>query len=189
MSSKAELFSLPGVAAQHDAATEGYVMQQTMLRVRDPKESLDFYTRVLGMTLLAKLEFADMRFSLYFVGYADPADVPEDPVERCKWMMGLPGCIELTHNWGTESDPEFQGYHSGNTDPRGFGHIGITVPDVEAACKRFEELGVEFVKRPQDGKMKNIAFIRDPDSYWIELLTTSNSEMLVHWEGNKQVAA
>lgn len=29
-----------------------------------------------------------------------------------------------------------------------------SVPDVAAACKRFEELGVEFVKKPQDGKMK-----------------------------------
>lgn len=26
---------------------------------------------------------------------------------------------ELTHNWGTESDPEFKGYHNGNSDPRG----------------------------------------------------------------------
>lgn len=24
-------------------------------------------------------------------------------------------------NWGTESDPEFKGYHNGNSDPRGFG--------------------------------------------------------------------
>lgn len=32
------------------------------------------------------------------------------------------------------------------------GHIGIAVPDVNAACKRFEELGVKFVKKPDDGK-------------------------------------
>jgi hypothetical protein len=24
-------------------------------------------------------------------------------------------------NWGTETDPEFKGYHNGNSDPRGFG--------------------------------------------------------------------
>lgn len=24
-------------------------------------------------------------------------------------------------NWGTESDPEFKGYHNGNSEPRGFG--------------------------------------------------------------------
>jgi lactoylglutathione lyase len=29
---------------------------------------------------------------------------------------------------------------------------------------------VEFVKKPDDGKMKNIAFIKDPDGYWIEIL-------------------
>lgn len=32
------------------------------------------------------------------------------------------------------------------------GHIGIAVPDVSKACKRFEELGVKFVKKPDDGK-------------------------------------
>ena len=40
--------------------------------------------------------------------------------------------IELTHNWGAEKDDGFS-YHDGNSDPRGFGHIGITVPDVYAA--------------------------------------------------------
>lgn len=79
--------------------------------------------------------------------------------------------LELTHNHGTESDASFQGYFSGNSDPgRGFGHIAITVDDVESACKRFEELGVEFKKKPSDGKMKHIAFILDPDGYWIEIV-------------------
>jgi catechol 2,3-dioxygenase-like lactoylglutathione lyase family enzyme len=55
---------------------------QTMLRIKDPKPSLDFYTRVLGMTLLCKLDFPEMAFSLYFLGYEDPKDIPEDPKER-----------------------------------------------------------------------------------------------------------
>ncbi|PSC70835.1 glyoxalase I [Micractinium conductrix] len=161
--------------------TQGFFFQQTMLRIRDPKPSLDFYTRVLGMTLLAKLDFADMKFTLYFLGYYKPEDVPEDPVERAKWMFGLPATLELTHNWGTESDPEFKGYHNGNSEPRGFGHIGVVVPSVAEACARFEALGVEFVKRPDDGKMRNIAFIKDPDGYWTEILTPDNSKMFLEW--------
>ncbi len=35
---------------------------------------------------------------------------------------------------GSENDPKFK-VHSGNEDPKGFGHIGFAVPDVESACK------------------------------------------------------
>lgn len=178
---RSELHSLPGVSKTVDTATNGYVMQQTMLRVKDPEKSLDFYTRILGMSLLCKLDFPDMKFSLYFMGYCSPEDVPEDPVERARWMFGLPGCIELTHNYGTESDPEFKGYHNGNSEPQGFGHIGINVPSVAEACERFEKLGVEFVKKPDAGKMKNLAFIKDPDSYWIEVLEQGNAQTFVDW--------
>lgn len=74
------------------------------------------------------------------------------------------GVLELTHNHGTESDPNFQGYASGNTDPgRGFGHIALTVDNIQEACARFEQLKVPFKKRLTDGKMRNIAFLLDPD--------------------------
>ena len=79
------------------------------------------------------------------------------------FMMLYPGILELTHNHGTESLAETP-YVSGNAEPgKGFGHIAITVGDVEAACARFEKLGVPFKKKLTDGKMKNIAFILDPD--------------------------
>lgn len=29
----------------------------------------------------------------------------------------------------------------------------MMVPDVDAACKRFEDLGVEFIKKPSDGSV------------------------------------
>uniref|UniRef100_A0ACD5YZZ2 Uncharacterized protein n=1 Tax=Avena sativa TaxID=4498 RepID=A0ACD5YZZ2_AVESA len=159
----------PGLQAEIDPATKGYFMQQTMFRVKDPKVSLDFYSRVMGMSLLKRLDFAEMKFSLYFLGYEDLSAAPADPVQRTGWTFGQKATIELTHNWGTETDPEFRGYHNGNSDPRGFGHIGVTVDDVYKACERFERLGVEFVKKPDDGKMKGIAFIKDPDGYWIEI--------------------
>lgn len=33
-------------------------------------------------SLLSKLDFADMKFSLYFLGYTKPEEVPEDPGEK-----------------------------------------------------------------------------------------------------------
>lgn len=163
------------------SATAGFVLNQTMLRVRDPARSTAFYRDVLGMTLLDRYDFPDMKFSLYFMGYpAGP--VPTDGPARAKWVFEQPALLELTHNWGTEDDPAFA-YHNGNSEPRGFGHIGVSVPDVDAACARFDELGVEFVKRPQDGSMKGLAFIKDPDGYWIEIVSGNNLRDLLVGRG------
>ncbi|MBZ0334634.1 lactoylglutathione lyase [Marinobacter sp. AL4B] len=159
----------------HDAPvpeTEGYVFNQTMLRIKDPERSLDFYSRVMGMRLVRKLDFPEMKFTLYFLAYLDDAEaerVPADNGHRTTYTFGREAMLELTHNWGTEDDPDFS-YHNGNDQPQGFGHIGVAVPDVYSACERFEQLGVEFVKRPDDGKMKGLAFVKDPDGYWIEIL-------------------
>jgi lactoylglutathione lyase len=156
--------------------TRDFVMNQTMMRIKEPVRSITFYTDVLGMSLLKRFDFPEMKFSLYFMGYLRPEDgpLPDKPMERAAFVFNQKAMIELTHNWGTESDPDFAGYHDGNKDPRGFGHIGISVPDVDAACARFETMGVEFVKRPNDGKMKGLAFIKDPDGYWIEILSASS---------------
>jgi lactoylglutathione lyase len=157
--------------------TEDFVMNQTMLRIKDPALSIPFYENVLGMTLLDKFDFPDMAFSLYFMGYPTEA-VPTDRTERTKWIFDQPALLELTHNYGTEDDVDFQ-HHNGNDEPRGFGHIGISVPDVYATCARFEALDVEFVKRPDDGNMKGLAFVKDPDGYWIEILSSSGLRDLI----------
>uniref|UniRef100_A0A1B6BWJ1 Lactoylglutathione lyase n=1 Tax=Clastoptera arizonana TaxID=38151 RepID=A0A1B6BWJ1_9HEMI len=161
-----------------DPSTKDFIMQQTMYRIKDPRKSLPFYTQVLGMRLLQKLDFPEMKFSLYFMGYEKGEDIPTDYKDRTAWAMSRKATIELTHNWGTENDPDCK-YHNGNSDPRGFGHIGLMVPDVNEACKRFESLGVEFVKKPSDGKMKGIAFIKDPDGYWIEIFNSSGVAKIV----------
>ena len=161
--------------------TAGYVLNQTMLRIKDPEASIAFYRDVLGMTLLDRYDFEEMRFTLYFMGYPDEAP-PTDKADRARWVFAQPALVELTHNWGTESEAEFH-YHDGNADPRGFGHIGVSVPDVYAACERFEKLGIDFVKRPDDGSMKGLAFIRDPDGYWIEILSPDGLASIVAPEG------
>jgi lactoylglutathione lyase len=148
-----------------------------MLRIKDPERTIAFYTEVLGMTLLDRFDFDDMAFSLYFLGYpTDP--VPTDPKTRAKWIFDQPALLELTHNHGTEADANPL-YHNGNSEPRGFGHIGISVPDVYAASDRFAAMSVPFVKRPDDGQMKGLAFIQDPDGYWIEILSGDGLAKLI----------
>ncbi|WP_081111744.1 lactoylglutathione lyase [Bdellovibrio bacteriovorus] len=150
--------------------TRGYVFNHTMLRVRDPQASLRFYTDVLGMTLLRKLDFADWKFSLFFLAYVpEGTAIPQDNEKNAAYTFGREAVLELTHNWGTESE-ETTPYHNGNTEPRGFGHICISVPDIRQACARFEKMGVNFQKKLGEGGMKNIAFIKDPDNYWVEVV-------------------
>ena len=160
--------NIPGLCTNPESVTQEYIFNHTMLRVRDPKVSLDFYSRVLGMKLLRKIDFNEWKFSLYFLAMVKD-DVQGSDQERAKYTAGLSGVLELTHNHATEELPETP-YHNGNTEPRGFGHICFSVPDIKAACARFEALGVPFQKRLGEGGMKNIAFIKDPDHYWVEII-------------------
>ena len=57
--------------------------------------------------------------------------------------------------------------------------FSFSVPDIYAACKKFEENGVEFVKKPDDGSMKGLAFIKDPDGYWIEIVQSKKVANIV----------
>ncbi len=91
----------PGVTLEPAAATQGFTLNHTMLRVKDPAISLDFYSRVLGMRVLRKLDFPEMKFSLYFLARSEQEDVPEDEAERTEWTFSQRGILELTNNWGT----------------------------------------------------------------------------------------
>jgi len=123
----------------------------TMIRVRDLDASLNFYTNLLGMTLLRKRDYPTGKFTLAFVGYGDESNN---------------AVIELTHNWDQK-----EAYALGTA----FGHLAIGVPDVYKAC---EQLGAAGVKIPRPaGPMAHggsvIAFIEDPDGYRIELIQRS----------------
>ena len=130
-----------------DAAIKPRLLH-TMIRVRDLDRSLDFYCRLLGMTLMRRKDYPAGAFTLAFVGYGDEADS---------------AVIELTHNWG-QTEP----YQIG----AGFGHLAIGLADINGACARLAREGVKIPRPP--GPMQHggsvIAFIEDPDGYKIELI-------------------
>ncbi len=153
-------------------ATNGYTFNHTMLRIKNPAISLKFYQEILGMTLLHTIRFPDAQFDLYFLAKLTEEELqnlPTDPKKRAEFTFSQRGILELTHNYGTENDPEFT-YHHGNSEPRGFGHICFSVPNLEQAVAWFDKNQVTFQKRPEQGSMKHIAFIKDPDGYWIEIV-------------------
>lgn len=133
----------------------------TFLRVKDIEESLLFYTSNLGMTVLKRVPYANRE--QVFVGYYRNSE------ERDNWekILGREGLVELVQYHGTEkSDIK---YHNGNDQPQGFGHLCITVDDLDAACARLEGLSsTRWQKRLTDGRMKDVAFLLDPDGYWVE---------------------
>lgn len=150
--------------------TEGFTFNHTMLRVKDPAVSLHFYSKVLGMTVLRKLDFPELSFSLYFLARLTADEmIAEDSKQRTEQTFLREGVLELTHNWGSENDDNCH-YHNGNDKPQGFGHICFNVPNLESAIAWFDSNNVEYVKRPEDGKLKDVAFIKDPDGYWIEII-------------------
>ena len=119
----------------------------TMLRVGDLQKSIDFYTEVLGMTLLRQKDYPDGKFTLAFVGYGDEKDNT---------------AIELTHNWDTDN------YNLGD----GFGHLAIEVDDVYVATETIKKNGGKILREagPMNAGSTIIAFVEDPDGYQIELL-------------------
>ena len=153
------------------AQTTGYTFNHTMLRVKDPAKSLAFYTGVLGMTLLAVKKFPAMGFDLYFLAKLTESERENLPAGADLEIFAFRqrGILELTHNYGTETQADFS-YHDGNAEPQGFGHICFSVPNLDEAVAWFDENNVEFKKRPDEGSMKNIVFIKDIDGYWIEIV-------------------
>ena len=119
----------------------------TMLRVGNLERSIEFYTQVLGMTLIRRSENPEYKYSLAFVGYGSNPDHAE---------------LELTYNHGVEK------YDMGTA----YGHIALGVPDAYAACDKIRAAGGQVTREagPVKGGTTVIAFVTDPDGYKVELI-------------------
>ena len=119
----------------------------TMLRVGNLQRSIDFYTDVMGMSLLRQSENASQHYSLAFLGYGPNPEHAE---------------LELTYNHGVDS------YDIGTA----YGHIAIGVPNAAAACEKIRAGGGNVTREagPVKGGTTVIAFITDPDGYKVELI-------------------
>jgi lactoylglutathione lyase len=125
------------------------MLLHTMLRVGDLDRSIDFYTRILGMSLLRTTERPEQKYSLAFVGFG-------------KGNADGQAEIELTYNHGVHQ------YEMGTA----YGHIALGVSDAYDTCAAIKAAGGLVTREagPVLGGDTIIAFVTDPDGYKIELI-------------------
>jgi lactoylglutathione lyase len=122
----------------------------TMVRVTDPERSRAFY-EALGMEFRRELPIVrdgELEATNYFFGF------PDDDAE-----------LELTFNHDGRS------YELGTA----YGHIAIGVEDLDRTLERLAGEGIEPERPPytvREGGSR-LCFVRDPDSYRIELIETA----------------
>ena len=120
----------------------------TCYRITDPERSIAFY-EALGLERRRELPIRD---------------------EAMNYFLGVPGKeqpeLELTYNFGVDS------YEIGT----GYGHIAVTVDDINGALDRLAGQGIEPERAPysvrEGGSL--LCFVRDPDGYRIELIERSD---------------
>lgn len=121
----------------------------SMIRVLDEEKSVTFYREAFGLEIADRLDFTD--FTLV---YLSNSEVPFE--------------VELTVNKG-RTDP----YDLGD----GYGHLAVSVENLEAEHGRFEAAGLnprKIVEFAPDGKLVGkFFFVADPDGYQIEVLERS----------------
>ena len=124
-------------------------LAHSMIRVLDEARSIDFYRRAFGLEVADRLDFDD--FALVYLSNAEAAFE-----------------LELTVNKGREA-----AYDLGD----GYGHLAVTVDDLDAEHVRFTEAGfaprhiVDFA--PGGTRIARFFFVADPDGYQIEVLERS----------------
>ena len=121
-------------------------MIHSMIRVMEEARSVDFYQKAFGLDIAERLDFDT--FTLIYLSNA------ESEFE-----------LELTVNKGRE-----EAYELGT----GYGHLAVSVADLDAEHGRITALGLnpgKIVEFNRDGALlARFFFMTDPDGYKIEVL-------------------
>lgn len=121
-------------------------MIHSMIRVLDEARSVEFYEKAFGLAIAERLDFET--FTLVYLSNN------ESEFE-----------LELTINKGRE-----EAYDLGT----GYGHLAVSVDDLDAEHARVTELGLnpaKIVEFNRDGVLlARFFFMTDPDGYKIEVL-------------------
>jgi lactoylglutathione lyase len=122
----------------------------TMVRITDPEKSRAFY-EALGFTFSRDMDIVrngELEATNYFFSMGDQDNV-----------------LELTFNHDARS------YEMGDA----YGHIAIGVDDLDGTLGRLKQQGIEPEREPYQVREggSRITFVRDPDSYRIELIESS----------------
>jgi len=116
----------------------------TCLNVSNMDKSIDFYREQLGLKFVSRREVKQNNAEIAFM--TDEAG----------------GAIELTH-WRDKKTL---------TEGDNFDHIAFAVENVESVIGKLRAKGVTIAMEPfsLQGSSSKIAFIKDPDGNWLELI-------------------
>lgn len=121
-------------------------MIHSMIRVLDEARSVSFYSKAFGLEIAERLDFET--FTLIYLSNAE-----------CEFEL------ELTVNKGRE-----EAYNLGD----GYGHLAVSVSDLDAEHARVTDLGLspnKIVEFNREGSLlARFFFMTDPDGYKIEVL-------------------
>ena len=115
----------------------------TSITVKDMDESIAFYTEKLGMTLKSRREIKQNNAEIAFLE-----------------IEGTNHRIELTW-WKDKKD-----YAEGDQ----LDHIAFGVKDLRTTIEAMRAKGVDIAKEPYSLGSSQIAFIKDPNGIWLELI-------------------
>ena len=107
--------------------------------------------------------------------------IESDEIEKGKFLdtiLGIDGCeirvikmscdnqmIELLEY----KEPKSKDFEK-KINSIGCSHLAMTVYDIESVYKKLTEQGVEFINPPESNGKVKVAFCKDPNDVWLELV-------------------